>query len=142
MSRSLRAKATLMAAVFSGVFAIAANAQLSKVDTILQQDGFQLQAASESGGTFYFNGHIVNGQQVNGYTQANYTAPSWAGAATFTDSNGVAITGPWAIWNVGPGTEPDQVPADQPYLSNLVSMALGRRTELGERSHGRSKSRQ
>jgi hypothetical protein len=102
------------------VLSHAAQAQLSKVDRLLQQNGFQLQAAADPNGTFYFNGH----DGVNGYTQLNYSAPSWAGAARFNDSNGVPITGQWGIWNVNVGNLPDQVPDDVPHLSSLVSMQI------------------
>jgi PEP-CTERM motif len=109
----------------SATLAAPAFAQLSKVDTLLQQDGYQLQGALYGGGLLYYNGHTVNGQYVPGFAQANYTAPSWAGSASFTDANGMALNGPWAIWNVNNGDLPDQVSADVPHLNNLVSMAIG-----------------
>jgi hypothetical protein len=121
MLRRLNLKAHIAVSVASLSMIAAASAQLSKVDRLLQKDGFQLQAAASPDGTFYFNGH----DGVLGYTQANYTAPSWAGGARFSDSNGVPITGPWATWNVDLGTLPDQVPADVPHLPDLVSMAIG-----------------
>ncbi len=119
----VRNASILVASILSGT----AFGQLSKVDTLLQQDGFQLQAASESGAVFYYNGHTntSTNQYVPGLVQANYTAPSWGGAATFTDSNNQPINGPWAIWGVSDGSYPDQVPQDIPHLANLVSMAIG-----------------
>lgn len=113
--------------------ALAGNAafgQLSKVDTLLQQYGYQLQADVNTGAPYYYNGHIsgTTGQYVPGLVQANYTVPNYAGTAIFEDSNYPAsseLNGPWAIWNVDEGDLPDQVPADVPHLNNLVSMAIG-----------------
>lgn len=68
-------KTALAVSIVSLSIVSGARAQLSKVDRLLQQKGFQLQAAADPNGTFYFNGH----DGVSGYTQANYTAPSWAG---------------------------------------------------------------
>jgi PEP-CTERM motif len=124
-NRNGRYLAVLVAAISGS----AAFGQLSKVDTLLQQEGFQLQAAVETGAPFYYDGHVNGSNQfVPGLTQANYTAPSWAGSASFEDSNGMALNGPWAIWNVNLGGSgnnfPDQVAADVPHLGNLVSMAI------------------
>lgn len=126
MNRSNRVTGVLLAAALaSSSFCFG---QLSKVDRLLQQDGFQLQGALYGGGVLFYNGHTVNSQYVPGFAQANYTAPSWAGAASFTDSNGMALNGPWAIWNVNLGGSgnnfPDQVAGDVPHLNKLVSMAI------------------
>ena len=120
MKRCLSARASMALSMLSlTVLSQAAQAQLSKVDRLLQQNGFQLQAAADPNGTFYFNGH----DGVNGYTQLNYSAVVGRRGA-LSDSNGVPITGQWGIWNVNVGNLPDQVPDDVPHLSSLVSMQI------------------
>jgi len=73
------------------------HADLSKVDRLLQLNGYQLVTNSYAGGTFYFNGHYVNGNYVPGFVQANYTTAGWNGhPIPFVDNNGEAITSPWS----------------------------------------------
>jgi hypothetical protein len=124
-NRNGRYLAVLVAAISSS----AAFGQLSKVDTLLQEDGFQLQAAVNTGAPYYYDGHINSSNQfVGGLVQANYTAPSYSGTAIFEDSNypiSSELNGPWAIWNVDEGDLPDQVAGDIPHLNNLISMAIG-----------------
>ncbi|HEY1683672.1 MAG TPA: PEP-CTERM sorting domain-containing protein [Tepidisphaeraceae bacterium] len=116
--------------LIAAVSAMPAFGQLSKVDTLLQHYGYQLQADIDTGSPYYYNGHIngATGQYVPGVVQANYTVPNYAGTAIFEDSNypiSSELNVPWAIWNVDVGNLPDQVSADVPHLNNLVSMAIG-----------------
>jgi hypothetical protein len=98
---------------------------MSKVDRLLRQYGFQIQGSSDPTWPFYYNGHDVNGQHVNGFAQANYTAIQWQGSAVFQDSNGQALTGPWALWTGLGDPLPHQIAGDQPHLSQLRSLQLG-----------------
>jgi hypothetical protein len=126
MNRGPHPKTSAIVSIFFvALLATSTQAQLSKVDSILQQYGYQIQASINPGGTFYYSGHTVAGQPVNGFTQANYSTVQWQSSPLFTDSNGVAITAPWSMWVVGATPLPDTVPASQSHLSNLVSLQLG-----------------
>ena len=110
---------------FAMLLATSAQAQLSKVDSLLEQYGYQIQASTDPNGVFYYNGHTVAGQEVNGFTQANYTTLQWQSSPLFTDSSGVSITTPWSMWVIGSTPLPDTVAASQSHLSNLVALQLG-----------------